>query len=75
MNAWRKFSAWFQNKFGRIITVAGAALAGVDFFDIAPIKEPLTGIIGARGVQILVVACFILSWARHQYVASKVPKL
>jgi hypothetical protein len=66
------FWTWAKAKFGRIVTAIGVLLSGIDVFDITPIKDPLTAIIGAKGVQIAVVACFVLSWARHQYVASKV---
>lgn len=71
---WLKILIWCRNKFGRIVTAAGIFLSGIDVFDISPLKEPLTGLIGAKGVQVAVIGCFVLSWARHQYVASQVPK-
>jgi hypothetical protein len=69
-----KLWVWCKNKFGRIITLAGVALVSVDAFDITPVKEPLTQLIGAKGVQALVIGCFALSWVRHQYVASQYAK-
>lgn len=67
-----KLWAWFKSKFGRIITTVGFALQGVETIDITPIKDPLENVIGHIGVSVAVIACFVLSFVRHQYVASKV---
>ena len=72
MNALRAFWAWCQNKFGRIVTTAGVFLSGVEGFDISPIKDPLEGLIGHTWILRITVALFLLSWIRHQQVASKV---
>lgn len=64
---------WIRNKFGRIITVLGALLQGVDTFNITPIKQPIEDLIGHKWLQVLIVGLFVLSYLRHQYVASKNP--
>lgn len=71
MNA---FLTWFKAKFGRIVSGAGALLSGIEGFDITSIKDPIEGLIGHIWVLRITVALFLLSWARHQYVASQVPK-
>ena len=64
---------WIRNKFGRIVTLLGVLLQGVDTFDITPIKQPIEDLIGHRWLQVLIVGLFVLSYLRHQYVASKHP--
>lgn len=63
---------WFKAKFGRIITAVGTLLSGVETFDITPIKDPIEGLTSHKFVLGLMVICFVLSYLRHQYVASKV---
>lgn len=76
MKAWlQKLITWFRNKYGRIITFLGFALSGIETFDITPIRDPLESIIGHVGVSIATVACFVLSFIRHQQVAQRVTKL
>lgn len=65
---------WLRNKFGRIVSSAGLLLSGVETLDISPIKDPLEGIIGHKGVLWITCGLFALSWARHQYVAGQHPK-
>jgi len=65
---------WFKNKLGRIVSSTGFLLSGVETFDISPIKGPLEGFIGHKGVMGVTVALFLASYIRHQYVASKHPK-
>lgn len=65
---------WCKNKFGRIVTAIGFFFSGVETFDISPIKDPLEGLTSHRFVLFLTVACFALSWVRHQQVANKVGK-
>lgn len=74
----QKFVAWCRNKYGRIITVAGALLSSMETFDITPIKDPLEGMFGRYGHQIvmgLTVGLFVLSWARHQQIAKRISQL
>ena len=68
------FWTWSRNKFGRIVSTAGIFLSGVESLDISPIKDPLEGVIGHKGVLWVTLALFAASWARHQYVASQHPK-
>lgn len=79
MNAFlQKFWTWCRNKYGRIITVTGALLSGTETFDITPIRDPLEGMFGRWGHQIvmgLTVGLFVLSWARHQQTAKRVDAL
>lgn len=63
---------WFKAKFGRVVTGAGAVLSAIEGFDITPIKDPIESLIGHTWVLRITMALFLLSWARHQYVASKV---
>ena len=70
-----KLIAWARNKYGRAITTVGFFLSGIETFDITPIKDPLESIIGHVGVSIATVACFVLSFLRHQQVANRVTKL
>lgn len=65
---------WLRDKFGRIVSIAGTLLSGVETFDISPIKDPLEGFIGHKGVMGLTVALFVASYLRHQYVANLHPK-
>lgn len=62
---------WLRAKFGRIVTVVGFFFSGVETFDISVIKDPLEGLLGHRVVLFLTVACFVLSFVRHQQVANK----
>lgn len=66
-----KLWLWAQAKFGRLVTAIGGSLFLIDGFDINPIKEPLTGLIGATPVKVLICVCFVLSFIRHQYIANK----
>lgn len=70
-----KLGVYIKAKLGRLITGAGVLLGSIETLDISVIKDPLEGIIGHKGVQIVVVGLFIASFARHQYVANqhKVP--
>lgn len=64
---------WLRNKFGRIATGAGALLQLSDL-DISPIKSSLESILSHQWVEGIVVALFLLSHARHQWVANQHPK-
>lgn len=68
------FWTWFKAKFGRIVTGSGALLSAIEGFDITPIKDPIEGLLGHTWVLRITVALFLLSWGRHQYVASQHPK-
>ena len=65
---------WTKAKFGRIVSAAGVFLSGVETLDISPIKDPLEGLIGHKGVLWITCALFAASWFRHQWVASQHPK-
>ena len=65
---------WAKAKAGRIISSIGVLLSGVETFDITPIKDPLEGFIGHKGVMGVTVALFVGSYIRHQWVASQYPK-
>lgn len=65
---------WTKNKFGRIVSSAGIFLSGVETLDISPIKDPLEGIIGHKGVLWITCGLFAASWFRHQWVANQHPK-
>jgi hypothetical protein len=66
---------WCRNKYGRLVTAAGFLLSGIETFDITPIRDPLESVIGHVGVSIATIACFALSFVRHQQVAARVTKL
>ena len=65
---------WAKAKFGRIVSAAGILLSGVETLDISPIKDPLEGIIGHKGVLWITCGLFAASWLRHQWVANQHPK-
>ncbi len=65
---------WTKNKLGRIVSTAGVFLSGVETLDISPIKDPLEGLIGHKGVLWITCALFAASWFRHQWVANQHPK-
>lgn len=65
---------WAKAKFGRIVSAAGVLLSGVETLDISPIKDPLEGIIGHKGVLWITCGLFVASWFRHQWVANQHPK-
>ena len=65
---------WCVDKFGRLVSGAGVLLSGVEGFDITGIKEPLEGLLGHAWVLRITVGLFLLSYIRHQYVASQHPK-
>lgn len=62
---------WLKAKFGRITTLVGAGLQLIETLDISEIKQPLEDFIGHKGVQAIVIGLFLLSFARHQWVASQ----
>lgn len=64
---------WARNKFGRIVSSAGFLLQGADL-DISPIKDPLETVLSHATVEWIVIALFVFSWARHQWVANQHPK-
>lgn len=66
--------AWTKAKFGRIVSAAGVLLSSVETLDISPIKDPLEGLIGHKGVLWVTCGLFAASWLRHQWVASQHPK-
>lgn len=72
MNAFASFGTWFKNKLGRITAGAGIVLQGIETVDLSVIKDPLESIIGHKGVQVAIIALFVISYLRHQYVASKI---
>jgi hypothetical protein len=65
--------AWLRAKYGRIVTTAGFLLSGIETFDITPIRDPLENLIGHVGVSVATIACFVLSFLRHQQVANRHP--
>ena len=75
MKSLKSLWIWVKNKFGRIISAAGVFLSSVETLDISPIKDPLEGIIGHKGVLWVTCALFAASWARHQWVANQHPKV
>lgn len=74
MNVLTKLVMWFRNKLGRITTLTGVLLQGVEVVDITPIKDPLESFLGHKGVQGIIVGLFVVSYIRHQYVANQHPK-
>lgn len=64
---------WTRNKFGRIVSSAGILLSGIETLDISPIKDPLEGLIGHKGVLWITCGLFAASYVRHQWVASLHP--
>lgn len=64
---------WIKNKAGRILSGAGFLLQGSDL-DISPVKDSLEGLLSHKGVQFIMVALFLGSWLRHQWVANQHPK-
>lgn len=74
----QRFVTWCRNKYGRIVTAVGAVFSSIETFDITAIKDPLEGMFGRWGHQIvmgLTVGLFVLSWARHQQIAKRVSAL
>jgi hypothetical protein len=69
----RSIWQWARNKCGRIVSAAGILLSGVETLDISPIKDPLEGIIGHKGVLWVTCGLFAASWFRHQWVANQHP--
>lgn len=65
------FIQWFKDKFGRIMTFLGAAIAGLD---ITPIGDQVKDLIGRHAFSVLCVVFFLISFARHQQVANAVGK-
>lgn len=75
----KAFLKWCRDKFGRIVTAIGSLAAGIDVFDVTPIKQPLADLIGNPQLATRILAgvamlCLALSWLRHQQIASKVSK-
>jgi hypothetical protein len=69
-----KLVTWAKAKFGRLVTAIGGSLFIIDGFDISSIKGPLTDLIGATPVKIIICVCFVASFVRHQYIASQAGK-
>lgn len=67
-------TTWLRNKFGRIVTSVGLLLSGVETFDISAIRDPLEQLTSHKFVLFVTVACFALSWLRHQQIANQVGK-
>lgn len=65
---------WLKDKFGRIVSGVSIALSGVEGFDITSIKQPLEEVVGHAWVLRIILALAVLSYLRHQYVASQHPK-
>lgn len=67
---------WVKDKLGRITTIIGGFLMTVDILPIDPIKQPLADFIGDVWARRLVsgtaLACFLISWLRHQKAARKI---
>lgn len=75
----KAFLKWCRDKFGRIVTTIGSLAAGIDVFDVTPLKQPLADLIGNVQLATRILAgvallCLVLSWLRHQQVAIKVSK-
>ena len=73
------FKKWAGAKFGRIVTFVGALAGGVDVFDVSIVKQPLSDFLGnpqlaTRILGGVALGCLILSYIRHQVVASRNPK-
>jgi hypothetical protein len=64
---------WIKAKFGRIVTGLGFALSAVEGFDVSMIKDPLENLIGHIWALRITAGLFLLSWARHQWVARQHP--
>ena len=71
----RKVVDWVRNTWGRIVTVVGAAFASIDVFDVAPAQQPLADLIGIDKAKKIIggaaLICLVLSFFRHQQVATK----
>lgn len=74
MKAWLvKAKTQLAAKFGRIVTLLGFALSAVEGFDVSIIKDPLENLIGHIWSLRITAGLFLLSWARHQWVARQHP--
>jgi hypothetical protein len=67
-----KLWQFVKDKIGRLTTAAGGLMSLADL-DISPVKPALEDLFGHRGVQAITVALFVLSYLRHQHVASLHP--
>lgn len=65
---------FLKDKCGRLVSGIGILLSGIEGFDITAIKDPLEGLLGHQWVLRITVALFLLSFARHQWVANQHPK-
>lgn len=65
------FVTWIRNKFGRIMTCIGAAVAGLD---ITPVGDQVKDLIGRHAFSAVCIVLFLVSFARHQQVANAVGK-
>lgn len=74
MKSLKSLWTWIKAKFGRIVSASGVFLSGVETLDISPIKDPLEGLIGHKGVLWITCGLFAASWLRHQWVANQHPK-
>lgn len=68
---------WCKNKYGRIVTTIGTFLGMVSAFDIGPVKQPLSDLVGDHMATKIVsggaLLCLVLSFIRHQQVANRHP--
>lgn len=67
---------WFKDKFGRIITWLGGMSMVFDLIpqDISPVTEYLKDLVGQKVLSVIALACFMISFGRHQQIANRVQK-
>lgn len=63
---------FIRNKLGRLTTALGGLMALADL-DISPIRDQLESVFSHKGVQIITVVLFVVSYLRHQHVSSLHP--
>lgn len=63
---------WIKAKLGRLTTACGGLVALADL-DLSPVKDQLESIFTHKGVQVLTLVLFVVSYLRHQHVASLHP--
>jgi hypothetical protein len=68
-------SNWVRGTWGRIVTALGTLFASIDVFDIGPAQQPLADLIGPEKAKKVIggaaLVCLVLSFVRHQMVATK----
>jgi hypothetical protein len=74
MNA---FVAWMKDKWGRLMTLIGGLSLLLDYIpaDVSPVAMYLQTLVGQRWLSIVGLACFAISYMRHQKAAKTVAQL